>query len=90
MVHDALEMTVCDAASDWWLTPYTTVASTSAPPGAEMITFFAPPSRCLLALSLLAKSPVHSCTTSTSSSVHGSFAGSRSASTLMRSPSTTR
>ena len=26
-----------------WLTPNTTVASTSLPPGAEMMTFFAPP-----------------------------------------------
>ena len=31
-----------DAFSALWLTPKTTVASTSLPPGAEMITFFAP------------------------------------------------
>ena len=40
-----------------------------------MITFFAPPSRCLPALSLLANSPVHSSTTSTPRSPQGSRAG---------------
>ncbi len=43
-----------------WLTPYTMVASTSLPPGAEMMTFFAPPSMCLPAASRVRNSPVHS------------------------------
>ena len=58
--------------------------------GAEMTPFLAPPVRCAEALSLLAKKPVHSSTTSTPRSPHGSLAGSRSASTLMRLPLTTR
>ena len=62
------------------------VASTSLPPGAEMITFFAPPCRCADAFSLVVKRPVHSSTTSTPSSFHGSSAGLRTASTLIRSP----
>ena len=65
------------------------VASTSLPPGAEMITFFAPPLRCADAFSLVVKRPVHSSTTSTPSALHGSCGGSRCASTLMRSPLTT-
>ena len=89
MVHEAFEMTRCPGSSTWWLTPYTIVASTSLPPGAEMITFFAPPSRWAPAAALLVKRPVLSMTTSTPSSPHGSFAGSRSASTRMRSPLTT-
>src|SRR3546814_8901268 len=56
--------------------------------GAETSTFLAPPSRCLLAASLVAKMPVHSSTTSTPSLPHGSFAGSRSDSTFTFLPST--
>src|SRR6516164_11099779 len=47
--------------------------------GAEMMTFFAPASRCFAAASRLVKIPVHSSATSTPSSRHGSLAGSRSA-----------
>jgi len=43
VVHDAFEMTVSVDFSTEWFTPNTTVASTSLPPGAEMMTFFAPP-----------------------------------------------
>ena len=46
VVQDALEMTVWLALSVLSLTPKTMVASTSLPPGAEMMTFFAPPFRC--------------------------------------------
>src|SRR5690242_16806180 len=53
-----------------------------------MITFLAPPSRCLAAASRLVKKPVDSITTSTPRSPHGSAAGSRSASTLSSLPST--
>ena len=48
--------------------------------GAEMMTFFAPASRCFCAPSRLVKKPVDSITTSTPRSPHGSAAGSRSAS----------
>src|SRR2546429_9523116 len=54
-----------------------------------MITFFAPPLRCAPAFSFDVNKPVHSRTTSTPSVPHGSVAGSRCASTLMRSPLTT-
>ena len=89
VVHEAFEITVSLAFSVLWLTPKTTVRSTSFSPGAEMITFFAPACRCAPAFALLVKRPVHSSTTSTPSAFHGSFAGSRSATTLMRSPLTT-
>ena len=55
-----------------------------------MITFFAPAARCAEAFALLVKRPVHSSTTSTPSSFHGSCDGSRCAQTRMRSPFTTR
>ena len=58
----------------------------SLPPGAEMMTFLAPPFRCADAFAFVVKRPVHSSTTSTPSSFHGSSAGLRTASTLMRSP----
>ena len=45
VVQEALEITVSEAFSESWLTPYTMVASTSEPPGAEIITFLAPPSK---------------------------------------------
>ena len=61
------------------------VASTSLPPGAEIMTFFAPASRCAPAFSLLVNKPVHSMTTSTPKSPQGSLAGSRSASTFTES-----
>src|SRR5258706_79545 len=52
VVHEAFEMTVCAALRFAWFTPYTTVASTSLPPGAEMITFLAPPRRGAAAVGL--------------------------------------
>src|ERR1700752_3778027 len=89
VVQEALEMTVWVLLRTLWLTPYTIVAATSLPPGAEMMTFLAPPLRCAEAFSLLVKKPVHSRTTSTPRSFHGSCDGSRCASPLMRSPLTT-
>ena len=64
------------------------VASTSAPPGEEISTFLAPPAMCAPAFAFEVNKPVHSITTSTFSADHGSFAGSRSANTLIRSPLT--
>ena len=57
--------------------------------GAEMMTFFAPPSMCLRRIGRASvKRPVDSSTMSTPRSFHGSFAGSFSAKTLISSPST--
>ena len=89
VVHEALEITVSDALSTSWFTPNTTVASTSLPPGAEMMTFLAPPLRWAEAFSFVVKKPVHSSTTSTFSSPQGNSAGLRFASTRILSPLTT-
>ena len=62
----------------------------SLPPGAEMTTFFAPALMCFSALSLLVKKPVHSRTTSTPSSPHGSSSGLALESTLIFLPLITR
>src|SRR6476659_4547772 len=59
-----------------------------SPAGAEMITFFAPASRCFCAEARSVKKPVDSITTSTPRSPHGRFAGSRSASPFSSFPST--
>ena len=88
VVHDALDMMWCEAASYFsWLTPITMVMS-SPLAGAEMITFFAPPSMCFFASGALVKRPVDSSTMSTPRSFHGSAAGSFCAKTLIVSPST--
>ncbi len=70
-----------------WFTPMTNVPS-SFLPGAEMMTFLAPLSRCALAFVASVKKPVDSITMSAPSSPHGRFAGSRSASARMRWPLT--
>ena len=96
VVQEAFEMTVSEDFKILWLTPNTTVASTSLPPGAEMMTFFAPLLICAEAFSLEVKNPVHSNTTSTPNSPQGMSAGLRCAKTrilsqltIMLSPSTT-
>ena len=61
VVQDALDTICCDPSSRWSLTPTTMVASTPLP-GAEMMTFLAPPLRCALAASVLVKTPVDSMT----------------------------
>ena len=53
-----------------------------------MMTFLAPPARCLAASSRLVKKPVLSTTTSTPRSPHARLPGSRSAITRMGVPST--
>ena len=65
------------------------VLTPSPLPGAEMITFFAPAFRCCAAFSLSLKIPVHSSTTSISSSFHGSLDGFFSAYAFMSLPLTT-
>ena len=89
VVHEAFEMMWCFSGSNSFsLTPRTTVLS-SFFAGAEMITYFAPASRCAFAFVASVKKPVDSMTTSTPRSFHGSFAGSFSARTLIRRPSMT-
>ena len=88
VVQEALEITVSDDFNTLWLTPNTTVASTSLPPGAEMMTFLAPPFICAEAFSLVVKKPVHSNTTSTPNSPQGMSAGLRCAKTRILSPLT--
>src|SRR3954451_16474908 len=88
VVHDAFEMIACLSASYWSsLTTSTSVMSGSVA-GAEMITFFAPASRCFCADARSVKKPVDSITTSTSKSRHGRLAGSRSARPVSSFPST--
>jgi hypothetical protein len=88
VVHDAFEMIVCLAESYFdSFTPITIVMS-SPFAGAEMITFFAPPSMCLRAPSALVNLPVDSSTTSTPRSRHFRLVGSFSAKTLISDPST--
>ena len=64
VVHDALETTVSAAVAFSWFTPITNIGASAE--GAEIITFFAPPTICALAVSLVVKKPVHSATTSAS------------------------
>src|ERR671915_2102081 len=88
VVQDAFEMIVCAPGSYLSsLTPSTTVTS-SFLAGAEMITFLAPLSACTRALLASVNRPVDSSTTSAPRSPHGSFAGSRSAKTLIVLPPT--
>ena len=83
VVHDAFEMM-------WWLagsyrcsfTPITKVAS-SPVAGAEIRTFLAPASMCLMASLASVKRPVDSITMSTPRSPQPSAAGSLSARTLI-------
>ena len=76
VVHDALEMMVCFAASYFpSLTPMTIVMSSSFA-GAEMTTRFAPAVICLRASPAFVNRPVDSRTMSTPSDFQGSAAGS--------------
>ena len=74
VVHEALEMTFWLPSYLSSLTPMTMVMSSSVA-GAEMMTFFAPASRCARALAASVKMPVDSTTTSTPRSPHGRSAG---------------
>jgi len=64
-----------------------TIVTSSFFAGAEMITFLAPPlSTCTRALVASVNNPVDSITTSAPTSLHGSFAGSRSSNALKVCP----
>eukprot|EP00817_Percolomonadidae_sp_ATCC50343_P004111 CAMPEP_0117427696 /NCGR_PEP_ID=MMETSP0758-20121206/7513_1 /TAXON_ID=63605 /ORGANISM="Percolomonas cosmopolitus, Strain AE-1 (ATCC 50343)" /LENGTH=223 /DNA_ID=CAMNT_0005213529 /DNA_START=173 /DNA_END=841 /DNA_ORIENTATION=- len=72
VVHDALDTTFSPLYPSLF-TPIQNIGASGD--GAEMITFFAPPSKCLAAASCLINTPVHSNTTSTSCFPHGTWSG---------------
>merc|ERR1719261_607487 len=88
VVHEALERTLMSAVYAVWLTPMTNIGASAD--GAEMITFFAPPLRCIEAFSFTVKMPVDSQTTLAPVSPHGTSSGLRIAKNLIALPSTMR
>merc|ERR1719454_923908 len=61
VVHDAHETTAIEAGSySSWLTPTTRVGVSASLAGAEMITFFAPPSTCFKQSGVVVNAPVDS------------------------------
>ncbi|MNE36560.1 hypothetical protein D3C80_1303730 [compost metagenome] len=77
VVQDAFETTKSVALASVWFTPITNIGASAD--GAEIITFLAPPLICSFAVSTVVKIPVHSATTSTSTSFHFKSAGFLSA-----------
>merc|ERR1719213_652041 len=78
VVHDAHDTTVIDSESySSVLTPMTMVGVSASFAGAEMMTFFAPPSMCFMQPSVVVKAPVDSQTYSTPASFQGISVGSR-------------
>merc|ERR1719198_2789569 len=87
VVHDAHETTLIVAGSySSVFTPTTIVGVSASFAGAEMITFFAPPSTCFMQPSVVVKAPVDSQTYSTPVSFHGISVGSRVADSVTFSP----
>ncbi len=81
-MHDPLEIILCSFFNSLLFTPCTIVKSTSFP-GAEIITFFAPPFMCFSAEDLSKNIPVHSNTTSAPTFPQGILVGSFSAKTFI-------
>merc|ERR1719181_59938 len=77
VVHEAHETTAMDVSYSSWLTPTTRVGVSASFAGAEITTFFAPPSMCFMQPSVVVKAPVDSQTYSTPVSFHGISVGSR-------------
>merc|ERR1719214_20453 len=77
VVHEAQETTFISVLYSSVLTPTTMVGVSASFAGAEMITFFAPPSTCFKQPSVVVKAPVDSQTYSTPALVHGISVGSR-------------
>merc|ERR1719238_2196188 len=78
VVHEAHETTAMVSGSySSVLTPTTMVGVSASLDGAEMMTFFAPPSTCFMQPSVVVKAPVDSQTYSTPVSFHGISVGSR-------------
>merc|ERR1719191_1648985 len=73
VVHDALERMLMSLVYVVWLTPITNIGASAD--GAEMMTFFAPPCRCIEAFSMTVKMPVDSQTMSAPFSPHGTSVG---------------
>merc|ERR1719333_1955004 len=86
VVHDALESTLMSLVYVVWFTPMTNIGASAD--GAEMITFLAPPARCIDAFSMTVKMPVDSQTMSAPDSPHGTSFGLRTAKNLIGLPST--
>merc|ERR1719238_514506 len=77
VVHEAQETTFISVLYSSVLTPTTMVGVSASLAGAEMITFFAPPSTCFKHPSVVVKAPVDSQTYSTPAVFHGISVGSR-------------
>merc|ERR1719310_1987281 len=77
VVHEAQETTFISVLYSSVLTPTTIVGVSASLAGAEMITFFAPPSMCFMQPSVVVKAPVDSHTYSTPADFHGISVGSR-------------
>merc|ERR1719379_1357085 len=77
VVHEAQETTFISVLYSSVLTPTTIVGVSASLAGAEMITFFAPPSTCFRQPSVVVKAPVDSQTYSTPALLHGISVGSR-------------
>merc|ERR550514_1822507 len=90
VVHEAQETTFIDVLYSSWLTPMTMVGVSASLAGAEMITFFAPPSTCFMQPSVVVNAPVDSQTYSTPVLLHGISVGSRVAESVMSRPLTLR
>ncbi len=87
VVQEAFDTTRCFSTSiSWSFTPQTKVPSMFLP-GAEMMTFLAPASKCGWHLGPSTKRPVHSSTTSTFAAPQGTLPGSFSALIAMKRPS---
>merc|ERR1711976_595626 len=86
VVHEAHDTTFMEVLYSSVLTPTTIVGVSASLAGAEMITFFAPPSMCFMQPSVVVKAPVDSQTYSTPASFHGISVGSRVAERLTGRP----
>ena len=78
VVQEAFEITASLKSTASSFTPITTEGISSSLAGAEIMTCFAPPTKCLDAASLVRKSPVDSNTVSTPKSDQGINSGLRS------------
>merc|ERR1719238_153470 len=88
VVHEALDKMLISGVYLSLFTPMTNMGASAE--GAEMMTFFAPPLRCALALSIVVKIPVDSHTISAPASPHGTSSAFLTAKNLMALPSIVR
>merc|ERR1719327_1031827 len=86
VVHEAHETTDIEVSYSSSFTPTTMVGVSASLAGAEMITFFAPPSTCFMQPSVVVNAPVDSQTYSTPALVQGISVGSRVAERVTGSP----